>query len=179
MPDRRIGLIIVLASLVACQDADTPAGPRARSDAAAAAVVPATGSDWIFRFERMDGNDVTGANGRIRNQNALGAPWRLDAGDARLSKRGELRVTVSGLVLKATGVNPIAAFRAILSCLTNDASTTPATLATVDIPTALVPAGTDGSFEIRETLAGIPAPCYAPIVFVTNANGGWGAIAGF
>lgn len=178
MRTSRVGFLAAIASLVACQDSGAPAalnlegGPMfSRSEQG-----DQVAGDWVFRFERIVGNDVTGAAGRIRDQNAIGAPWRVDRGDARLSQRGELRVTVEGLVLKSTGGNPIPAFKAILSCLTNAPANT---LATVNLSTALFPATADGNVEIRETLSGIPSPCYAPIVFVTNTGGSWAAISGF
>lgn len=175
----RFGLCVVIASLAACQDAGAPTdlslasgdGPAFARSAEADQVA----GDWLFRFERLVGNDVTGANGRIRDQNAGGAPWKLERGEARLSQSGELRVKVEGLVLQRTGVNPVAAFKAILSCLTNEENA----LTTVNLSTATVSVGPEGDAEIRELLSDIPSPCYAPIVFVTNPAGAWFAVSGF
>ncbi|MBI2072910.1 MAG: hypothetical protein HYT81_07750 [Gemmatimonadetes bacterium] len=132
----------------------------------------------MFRFEQLVGNDVTGTRGTIRGQDAIGAPWRVERGEARLSQRGELRVKVEGLVLQSSGVNPITAFKAILSCLTNSEDT-PLTLVTVNLSTELFPASSEGDVEIREVVGDIPSPCYAPLVLVTNAAGRWAAISGF
>jgi hypothetical protein len=176
---RRSGIawIVVAVSFAACQEASGPTGPASGDDAAFTRSDKAeeVAGDWVFRFERMVGNDVTGAAGRIRDQNAAGARWRLDRGEARLSQRGELRVKVRGLVLQNTGVSPVAAFRAILSCQTNDGNA----LINVNLQTATVPVGPEGDAEFRETLSGIPSPCYAPIVFVTSAGGSWFAVSGF
>lgn len=178
MRTSRVGLFVVIASLVACQDAGAPASLSAGSSSAFSNH-NGSGGDAVFEFSRLVGNDVTGTRGTIRGQDAIGAPWRVDRGEARLSEEGELRVEVEGLVLQSTGVNPIAEFKAILSCLTNS-DETPPTLVTVNLSTALFPATRpEGDVEIREVLDGIPSPCYAPIVFVTNAGGRWAAISGF
>jgi len=170
-------VLVVAAGSLACQDAGTPTAPMAGDGAAFSSADQASqvAGDWVFRFDRMVGNDVTGANGRIRDQNAAGAPWRVERAEARLSQNGQLRVKVEGLVLQATGVNPVAAFRAILSCQTNDGNA----LVNVNLQTETVAVGPDGDAEFRENLSGIPAPCYAPIVFVTNAGGSWFAVSGF
>jgi hypothetical protein len=170
-----LGACVIVALLAGCQETDSPTvvaggGGPAFSAAQASEVA----GDWVFRFDRLIGNELTGAAGQIRGQNAAGALWRLEDGEARLSQRGELRVRVAGLVLQSTGVNPVAAFKAILSCQTPSAGA----LITANLSTATVPVGRDGDAEIREVLSGIPSPCYAPIVFVTSAGGSWFAVSG-
>lgn len=174
----RIGFFVVAAALVACQDAGAPANLAVGGGSALSEHDGGSG-DTVFEFSRMAGNGVTGARGTLRGQDAIGAPWRVDRGEARLSEGGELRVEIEGLVLRSTGTNPIAQFKAILSCLTDSEDALP-TLVTVNLSTALFPASRpEGDVEIREVLDGIPSPCYAPIVFVTNASGRWAAISGF
>jgi hypothetical protein len=83
---------------------------------------------------------------------------------------------VRGLVLVTTGLNPVANFRAIVSCLTTDSSGT--VVATSNIVTDPFPATPAGDADI-EALVGLPSPCIAPIVFVTNAGGtSWFSVTG-
>lgn len=102
---------------------------------------------------------------------------------------GELRVEVEGLVLDPNdqavieaglaGVNPVGQFKAILSCLSVDGN---GDAVTVNIETSTVPATSgpnEGDAKITETLAGIPDPCIAPIVFVMSPGGSWFAASGF
>lgn len=176
MRTSRVGFVVVIASLVACQNAGAPANLSAGGPAFSE---HGGGGDVVFEFSRMVGNDVTGANGGIRGKNAAGARWKVERAEARLSEDRELRVEVEGLVLQSTGANPSTTFGATLSCLTNGEPNTP--LVSVNLETARVSAGPEGDAEIREVLEGIPAPCYAPIVFVTGAAASrpWFAVSGF
>jgi hypothetical protein len=81
---------------------------------------------------------------------------------------------VEGLVLLATGANPVAQFKAIVSCQTIGIG---GTAAVANVSTAPVSATTTGDAEIDETIA-LPSPCFAPIVFVTSAGGAWFAVTG-
>jgi hypothetical protein len=173
----RIALAVAAVSFAACQDTGAPTAPTAVEDAAFSRSDQANqvASDFVFRFDRLFGNNVTGADGRIRDQNAAGGAWRVDRAEARLSRNGKLRVKVEGLVLQSTGVNPLAEFRAILSCQTPDGNS----LVNVNLQTETVAVGPDGDAQFREQLRGIPSPCYAPIVFVTSAGGAWLAVSGF
>lgn len=171
---RRMGTALLLVGLVGCQDAAPTDIGEAGSPAFSSVEDHAPGEgEWTVRFERLVGNEVTGANGAIRGQNAGGIPWRLERGEARLGRDGALRVSVRGLVLRTTGVNPVAAFKAILSCLTPDGNS----LVTVNVSTATVPVGPEGDADIREHVA-VPSPCYAPIVLVTSGGGSWFAASG-
>ena len=180
MKRSHVQMLALLAGLAGCDGAGAPTdavvvdGPAYAKEARSPRADEAA-KDAVVRFERFVGNDVTGAGGAIRGQNAGGIPWRLDHGEARLAANGELRVKVEGLVLQTTGLNPVPAFKAILSCLTNSGST----LATVNVSTAPVPVGPDGDAEIREVLDGVPTPCYAPVVLVTSGGGSWFAASGF
>jgi hypothetical protein len=102
-----------------------------------------------------------------------GKAWRIDSGEAKLSVDGRLKVEVEGLVLVATGANPIATGRAIVSC--GDA------MAAMSDP---VPFSTNGNAEV-DTMVSLPASCLAPVIFFgtdnANAAGGvvWFAVTGF
>jgi len=180
MKRSHVRMLAVLLGLAACDGAGAPTDavsvgePSFAGTARSMQAEEVSGSP-LLRFDRFVGNDVTGADGAIRGQNAGGIPWRLDEGAARLARNGELRVEVEGLVLQTTGSNPVPAFKAILSCLTNSGTT----LATVNVSTGTVPVGPDGNAEIREVLSGVPSPCYAPIVLVTSPGGAWFAVSGF
>jgi hypothetical protein len=123
----------------------------------------------------------TGAANAIRGLAGGGLPWEIGSGTADLRADGRLHVEVEGLVLARRapvppanqGVNPIAQFKAIVSCQTTVAGV--ATVANVSTP--LVDASRDGNAEIDTEIA-LPAPCYAPIVFVTSPGGAWFAVTG-
>jgi hypothetical protein len=134
--------------------------------------------DQILEFGTMVGvsGPFRGATNNIRGVNGAGAPWTLTEANGELTASGHLEISVRGLVLVSTGVNPVANFRAIVSCLTADGSGTAA--ATSNIVTDSFPAtpAGDADFEIAVLL---PTPCIAPIVFVTNAAGtAWFSVTG-
>lgn len=130
----------------------------------------------VLKFNTMVGVDgpFRGSTNAIRGVNGAGAPWRVDEVDGSLKSGGRLKIDVEGLVLVSSGLNPSANFRAIVSCLTNDATT----VSTVNLVTDPFPATTTGDSEI-EADVNLPSPCVAPIVFVTNAAGtSWFAVTG-
>jgi hypothetical protein len=118
----------------------------------------------------------TGSTNPVRGINGGGVPWQIASAKGELRSDGRLEVKVKGLVIVATGVNPVAAFRGVVNCLTPDSPTTG-----VNLVTAPVPANTAGDAKIEAKLA-LPTPCIAPIVFVTNgtgpAPGAWFATTG-
>jgi hypothetical protein len=115
----------------------------------------------------------TGSANPIRGLNGGGVPWRIGDASADLRADGRLQVEVEGLVLAATGVNPIRQFKAIVSCETTvDGLAVPS-----NVSTPLVDATASGDAEIDATVD-LPAPCIAPIVFVTSAGGSWFAASG-
>jgi hypothetical protein len=96
---------------------------------------------------------------------------------------GRIEVRVRGLVLAAgpsAGTNPIAQFKAIVSCLTpmTDASSGTLVAATVNRSTNTFPATTTGDADIEDAVS-LPSPCIAPIVFVTSPTGAWFSATGF
>jgi len=115
-------------------------------------------------------------NNPIRGINGGGLPWSIAEGKVVLGADGSLVVKVEGLVLASgslTGTNPIAQFKAIVSCLTIDGTSA----ATTNISTGLFPATTSGDSKIESTVT-LPSPCFAPIVFVTSPGGSWFAVTG-
>lgn len=99
-----------------------------------------------------------------------GAPWVIDRGDARLFADGRLQIQVQGLVLTATGQNPIPMGRGIVYCNAG---------ADV-ILTDLVPYSADGDATVDTTVS-LPSPCHGAIVFFAGQTGAgprWFAVSG-
>ena len=115
----------------------------------------------------------TGPTNAIRGVPGGGVPWQIDSASGRLRADGRLHVEVEGLVIVATGVNPVATFKAIVSCQSSEAGAP----TTVNVSTDPVPATTSGDAEIDAKVA-LPSPCFAPIVFVTSGGGNWFAVTG-
>ncbi len=116
----------------------------------------------------------TGATNPIRGVPGGGVPWQLDSASGRLRADGRLQIEVEGLVIVATGVNPVATFRGLVSCQSIDANGAPTV---VNVSTDPVPATTTGDAEIDAKVS-LPSPCFAPIVFVTSGGGSWFAVTG-
>lgn len=133
--------------------------------------VPALAGESLFEFERLRGIPTGGLV--IREIAGGGVPWSIDRGEAKLDEDGTLKVEVEGLVITATGVNPVSQFVATLSCLNADGVTF------TNITTGSVPATNTGDARIEEVLT-LPDICLAPIVFVQGfPNLRWFAISGF
>jgi hypothetical protein len=126
----------------------------------------------------------TGAANPVRGLPGGGVPWEIDRGRGELRSDGRLKVRVEGLVLArrapvppaSQGTNPVAQFRAVVSCLTPGNGGT--TADTVNVSTDPVPASPDGNARF-DTKVKLPHPCIAPIVFVTSPTGAWFAATGF
>ena len=147
---------------------------------AAALVLPALGIGGGDGRKVTDGKVLapvtapyTGSTNPIRGLNGGGVPWQIGDASADLRADGRLHVEVQGLVLVATGANPVAQFKAIVSCQT----TVNGAAAVANVSTAPVAASPAGDAEIDATIA-LPSPCIAPIVFVTSAGGSWFAASG-
>jgi hypothetical protein len=135
----------------------------------------------ILEFDTMVGvpQAFTSAQNPIRGINGGGLPWTLTSAKGELKASGRLEVKVQGLVLAAganTGSNPIASFRAIVSCLASDGSVVNVT--TDPFPATTGPASSGGGNAKIETTVTLPQPCIAPIVFVTSPGGAWFAATG-
>ncbi len=115
-----------------------------------------------------------GSTNPIRGINGGGLPWSISAGKAVLGADGSLVVKVEGLVLTATGVNPIANFRGVVSCQTISSD---GLAVTENVSTELFTATMTGDSKIEARVA-LPDPCFAPIVFVTSPTSAWFAVTG-
>ena len=130
----------------------------------------------ILEFSTMVGvpRPYTGAANAIRGVPGGGLPWKIvGSAEGELKANGKLEITVRGLVLVSTGTNPIANFKAIVSCLSNPSGAA----TTVNVSTGLFPADLAGNSKIEATLS-LPSPCIAPIIFVTSPGGAWFAATG-
>ena len=144
----------------------------------------ASAGDKVLEFDTMAGvvRPFTGSTNAIRGVNGGGLPWVIRAGKGEVKAEGRIEVKVRGLVLADDPAvpaarrltNPIPNFRAVVSCLTVDAS---GGAATVNVTTGDFPATTTGDAEI-EAAVELPSPCYAPVVFVTSPGGAWFAVTG-
>ena len=99
-----------------------------------------------------------------------GVPWKIDEGRAKLFADGRLEVEVQGLTL-LNGTNPIANGRAIVTCSSVAAASSP-----------VVPFSAAGDALVT-TVVELPSPCLAPAVFFVGVlpNGAerWFAVTGF
>lgn len=118
----------------------------------------------------------TGAANPIRGINGGGVPWVIGESEVRLRASGRLEAEVQGLVLAATGTNPVAAFKVTVSCLSTDAN---GAAVTTNVSTDPVPTDAAGNAEF-DTMVSLPSPCIAPIIFIANGNaaGAWFAATG-
>ena len=142
------------------------------------------GSDKILEFETMAGvnRPYLGATNPIRGVGGGGLPWVIGRGKGEVRADGRVEVKVRGLVLAddpavapaARLTNPSPTFRVVVSCESVDAAGAPAV---VNVATAPFPATPTGDAEIEAALE-LPMPCYAPVLFVTNAAGRWFAVTG-
>lgn len=140
----------------------------------------------ILEFDTMVGvpRPYTGSANAIRGISGGGLPWVIEQGKGELKANGELEVEVEGLVLDPNdqavidlgrgGTNPVASFRAIVSCLSKDAEGNATVL---NVETGLFPADAGGNAKIEDHVD-LPEPCIAPIVFVTSPGNAWFAATG-
>jgi hypothetical protein len=174
--DMRKSAVLLLASLLV---AGIVVGGQA-------SLATAKGSPKILEFDTMVGvpRPYTGATNAIRDVPGGGLPWVVDSAKGELRVDGRIEVKVEGLVIDpadpaaiaagVAGTNPVANFRAIVSCLSKDAA---GNATTANVQTGLFPADTAGNSEIEDSVS-LPDPCIAPIVFVTSPTGAWFAATG-
>ncbi len=122
----------------------------------------------ILEFDTMAGVPEDGF--MIRGINGGGSPWVVDVAKGRVGEDGRLQITVRGLVLATSGVNPSATFRGVVSCIDGFGTE-------FNVATAEVTAGPEGDADIDEMLV-LPRPCFAPVAFVVGASGNWFAVSG-
>jgi hypothetical protein len=141
-------------------------------------LVTAKGPPKILAFDTMVGVTApfAGAANAIRGVSGAGAPWVIGSATGDLTTTGHLEITVSGLVLTSTLSNPIATFRATVSCL-NSANAIQ-NVATGTFPATTGPASAGGGNASIEADLSLPQPCIAPIIFVTSPGGSWFAVTG-
>jgi hypothetical protein len=100
-----------------------------------------------------------------------GVAWSLTEGRVMVFADGRLHVEVEGLVVAASGVNPIPTGRAVLTCSDAPAARSP-----------IVPFSTTGDAEVNATVD-LPASCLAPAVFFVGITGTgaerWFAVTGW
>jgi hypothetical protein len=141
-------------------------------------IIAAAESDpVILEFKTMVGvsGPYVGTANPIRGISGGGVAWVISDGKGKLRTDGKLQVQVKGLVLASTGTNPVASFRAVVSCQSIDGMGNPSI---VNVSTEDFPASPTGDADIRATVE-LPSPCLAPIIFVTNSTGRWFAVTGF
>jgi hypothetical protein len=99
-----------------------------------------------------------------------GAPWVITSGTGTVSQQGVVDVTVTGLVLKPTGINPIPFFEATVSCVTPDG--------VANVMTGGFAATVPGGNSHIHATVDLPRPCKDPIVFVgISPAGRWFAMS--
>lgn len=137
----------------------------------------------VLEFGRMGAvsGPYVGSSNPIRGINGGGLPWQIRSAHGELNGSGKLEVEVRGLVLfdgppvpaDRRGTNPIASFRAIVSCLSieNGEPTT------ANVSTDPFPASSTGNAQVEARLT-LPSPCFAPIVFVGPSPTTWFAATG-
>jgi hypothetical protein len=142
---------------------------------ASASGANSAGPATVLKADTLAGvsGPYVGASNPIRGIPGGGLPWSIAEGKAVLGADGSLEVKVEGLVLTATGANPVTSFRAAVSCQTIVSGTA----AVTNVSTDPFPATTTGDSKIEATVA-LPDPCFAPIVFVTSPGGSWFAVTG-
>jgi hypothetical protein len=144
------------------------------------------GAATILRFDTMTPvtGPYVGTANPVRGLAGGGLPWMIKSATGSLTRDGQLRVRVHGLVLAdqspvppaMQGVNPIADFEAVVSCQSIGAG---GTATVTNVITPQFPASKSGNSDIRARVH-LPKPCIAPIVFVTSpgAPGAWFAATG-
>jgi hypothetical protein len=129
----------------------------------------------VLKFDTMAPvtGPYVGAANPIRGVPGGGKAWQLDSAMGLLERDGHVLVHVRGLVLVATGANPIPDFKAIVSCqtITDGAATV------TNVMTEGFTATSGGDANI-DAMVALPSPCIAPIVFVTSPGGAWFAATG-
>ncbi len=140
-------------------------------------------SPTILSFGSMVGvtPGLTGVQSQVplRGISGGGLPWMLTSAKGSLRSSGALKIEVEGLVLAAganAGSNPIASFRAIVSCVNSDGTFT--NILTAAFPATTGSALSGGGNADIETTVSLPQTCIAPIIFVTSPGGAWFAATG-
>lgn len=144
----------------------------------------ASADEQLVRFGTMFGVDgpFLGNANPVREIDGGGLPWVLDHAQGRLSAEGKLELLVRGLIIPESigfGFNPAPFFRVAVSCLSIDGDGLVSVVNVLTDNGAEVMIGDpeDGNARFN-TEVELPAPCVAPIVFVTSPTGSWFAATG-
>src|ERR1700693_4652766 len=136
---------------------------------ATAAGVGAHDGGTLIEFDSMTGVSAAQALAQLPNDRGIkpgGAPWGISSGSGEVDRQGHLSVKVTGLIIPnpPVGFNPVAAFTAVVSCLTPDGA--------MNTPTQPVATDHAGNATFNATVA-LPHQCKSPEVFVglTRATG--------
>jgi hypothetical protein len=141
----------------------------------------------ILAFDTMYGVEgpLLGSANAIRGVVGDEAPWEIAHYiRGRLDTSGRLKIAVKGLVFADDplsppdfiGKNDEPTFRAVVSCLTEDASEA---IVVANVTTDPFPASLQGDSFIQQKLD-LPNPCIAPIIFViAGSEDKWFAVTGF
>ena len=98
-----------------------------------------------------------------------GFPWVVGPSSGEVSRRGNVEVNVTGLVIPALGnINPVGMLAATVSCKTEDG--------VVNVSTKLFPANKAGAVTINDKVT-LPRDCDSPEVFITAPSGVWFAVS--
>jgi len=139
----------------------------------------------IISFDSMYGVDgpFVGEANPIRGVIGDELPWVIAFGRGKLGDDGHLRIRVRGLVFaddpsvppELRGINDEATFRALVSCLSENAG---GQLVTANVTTIGFRATVKGDSDI-DTMIELPNPCVAPIVLVlSGSEDKWFAVNG-
>ena len=146
----------------------------------------------ILTVDSMYGVDgpFVGAANAVRELPGDELPWVISSAKGWLGSRGRhdlqphLKLAVRGLVFaddpsvppQLVGTNDEATFRAVVSCLSEDAQ---GNLVTVNVTTRGFRASATGDCDIDADVD-LPSPCVAPVVFViAGSEDKWFAVTGF
>ncbi len=139
--------------------------------------------DLVLVFDTMQAvsEPFLGSARPVRNLAGDDQPWTLRSGNGELRGNGYLLLKVRGLLLQtpsAQGKNPLAYFRAAVSCITMDEDgwLNVKTVFSQNGPEAMLGDPGRGDANITERLD-LPNPCISPIVFITSPDGRWLAAA--
>jgi hypothetical protein len=150
-------------------------------------------SNELIEFEHMNGvhGAFVGSAHPVRGINGGGLPWVIRSAEGEVSAGGDVEVGVRGLVLDPNdptvisrglaGVNPIAFFKAVVSCISTDPNGNPVVInvSTAAFPAITGPAAAGGGDARFETHVTLPAVCKMPVVFITSPGGSWFAATRF
>lgn len=118
--------------------------------------------------------------GNIRGINGGGLPWGIGEAKVSVKTSGKIDADFENLVFTAgpnSGKNTVGSMSVVVSCL--DASNQPVNVKSAPFPVTVATATDPGGDADVKTSIELPSPCFAPIVFITNAAGtAWFAVDG-